>query len=129
MGCCQSSLLKLKKPSADVIGRGDHSLDRKNHHHQNGVDSSPADEFVPPFLEFSFADLKAATNNFSIDHIVSESSDKSPNVVYKGRLQKENNQRFVAVKKFTKAAWPDHQQFAVRTDVHCFFFFFNFPWF
>uniref|UniRef100_A0A9I9DE57 non-specific serine/threonine protein kinase n=1 Tax=Cucumis melo TaxID=3656 RepID=A0A9I9DE57_CUCME len=112
MGCCQSSLLKLKKPSGDVSSLGGHSQDRKNHHHQNGVDALPADECVPAFVEFSFADLKAATNNFSTDHIVSEKSDKSPNVVYKGRLQKENNQRCVAVKKFTKAAWPDHQQFA-----------------
>ncbi|CAK9317636.1 unnamed protein product [Citrullus colocynthis] len=112
MGCCQSSLLKLKKPSADVTGEDNNPEDPKNRNHQNGVEAPPADECVPSIVEFSFADLMAATNNFGTDHIVSESSDKSPNVVYKGRLQEENHQRFVAVKKFTKAAWPDRKQFA-----------------
>lgn len=65
---------------------------------------------VPSFCEFSFADLKAATNNFSPDFIVSESGEKAPNVVYKGRLQ---NRRWIAVKKFPKLSWPDPKQFAV----------------
>lgn len=65
---------------------------------------------IPSFSEFSFADLKAATNNFSSDNIVSESGEKAPNLVYKGRLQ---NRRWIAVKKFTKMAWPDPKQFAV----------------
>ncbi|KAL0360423.1 UNVERIFIED_CONTAM: Serine/threonine-protein kinase BSK1 [Sesamum radiatum] len=56
------------------------------------------------FAEFSLAELKSATNNFSSDNIVSESGEKAPNVVYEGRLQ---NQRWIAVKKFTKMAWPD----------------------
>ncbi|CAH2076696.1 unnamed protein product [Thlaspi arvense] len=64
---------------------------------------------IPSFSEFSFADLKAATNNFSSDNIVSESGEKAPNLVYKGRLQ---NRRWIAVKKFTKMAWPDPKQFA-----------------
>ena len=113
MGCCQSSLLQLKKPSADV-NEQNNPQGQKNHHHQNGEEAPPADECV----EFSFADLKAATNNFFSEYIVSESSDKSPNVVYKGCLQKENNRRCIAVKKFTKAAWPDRKQFAVHTRVH-----------
>lgn len=62
------------------------------------------------FAEFSLGELKAATNNFSSDNIVSESGEKAPNVVYEGRLQ---NQRWIAVKKFTKIAWPDPKQFAV----------------
>ncbi|KAH6777105.1 BR-signaling kinase 1 [Perilla frutescens var. hirtella] len=64
---------------------------------------------VPSFCEFSFADLKAATNNFSSDFIVSESGEKAPNVVYKGRLQ---NRRWIAVKRFPKLAWTDPKQFA-----------------
>ncbi|KAL2512547.1 putative serine/threonine-protein kinase [Abeliophyllum distichum] len=63
---------------------------------------------VPSFSEFSLADLKAATNNFSSDFIVSEGGDKAPNIVYKGRLQ---NRRWIAVKKFPKLAWPDPKQF------------------
>ncbi|URE22435.1 serine threonine-protein kinase [Musa troglodytarum] len=38
------------------------------------------------------------------ESIVSESGDKAPNLVYKGRLQ---NRRWIAVKKFARTAWPD----------------------
>ena len=65
---------------------------------------------VSAFSEFSLAELKAATNGFSSENIVSESGEKAPNLVYKGRLQ---NRRWIAVKKFTKMAWPDSKQFAV----------------
>lgn len=75
-----------------------------------GADPGLAASGVPSFSEFSFADLKTATNNFSPDFIVSESGEKAPNVVYKGRLQ---NRRWIAVKKFPKLAWPDPKQFAV----------------
>ncbi|KAG1355357.1 putative Serine/threonine-protein kinase BSK1-2 [Cocos nucifera] len=64
---------------------------------------------VPAFSEFSLAELKTATNGFSSENIVSESGEKAPNLVYKGRLQ---NRRWIAVKKFTKMAWPDPKQFA-----------------
>jgi len=63
---------------------------------------------TPNFCEFSFAELKSATNDFSADLIVSESGEKAPNVVYKGRLK---NRRWIAVKKFSKVAWPDAKQF------------------
>lgn len=71
---------------------------------------------VPPFSELLLADLKAATNNFSSDFIVSESGEKAPNVVYKGRLQ---SRRWIAVKKFPKLSWPDPQQFAVLYYYNC----------
>ncbi|XP_042507024.1 serine/threonine-protein kinase BSK1-like [Macadamia integrifolia] len=110
MGCCESSL-KKKRTRADK--------DKVQHHSQNPLfnpsppsgDSDPAAVAagVPPFSEFSLSDLKAATNNFSSDFIVSESGEKAPNFVYKGRLQ---NRRWIAVKKFTKLAWPDPKQFA-----------------
>lgn len=80
-----------------------------------GADLGIASSGVPSFSEFSFADLKTATNNFSPDFIVSESGEKAPNIVYKGRLQ---NRRWIAVKKFPKLAWPDPKQFAV----FCFYF-------
>jgi hypothetical protein len=54
--------------------------------------------------------LKAATNGFSSDYIVSESGEKAPNFVYKGRLDQS---RWIAVKRFPKAAWPDAKGFAV----------------
>lgn len=65
---------------------------------------------IPGFSEFSFGDLKNATNNFSSELIVSGSGEKAPNVVYKGRLK---NRRWIAVKKFSNLAWPDPKQFVV----------------
>ncbi|KAK5831591.1 hypothetical protein PVK06_015389 [Gossypium arboreum] len=121
MGCCGSSFL-----------RG-HDSDHKINHNGNNNNSSsrlpqasngPAQPSygtdslgaaaggVPHFSEFSLAELKAATNNFSSDFIVSESGEKAPNVVYKGRLQNDTNRRWIAIKKFAKLAWPDPKQFA-----------------
>ncbi|XP_038901888.1 serine/threonine-protein kinase BSK1-like isoform X4 [Benincasa hispida] len=68
----------------------------------------PPGEMVSTFSEFSFSDLKAATDNFNSNFIVSESGEKAPNIVYKGRLQ---NRKWIAVKKFKKVAWPDAKQF------------------
>ncbi|KAF8406690.1 hypothetical protein HHK36_008781 [Tetracentron sinense] len=107
MGCIQSSFYAVTHPEKD------------RHHNQNphlnhsppsaaGAESAAAGG-VPPFSDFSLSDLKAATNNFSSDFIVSESGEKAPNLVYKGRLQ---NRGWIAVKKFTKMAWPDPKQFA-----------------
>ncbi|KAG6778041.1 hypothetical protein POTOM_017886 [Populus tomentosa] len=105
MGCCCSSFLSETHPEKDH---------KKTHQQQPPRSPSgsavldPATG-VPSFCEFSFSDLKTATNNFSSDNIVSESGEKAPNLVYKGRLQ---NRRWIAVKKFTKMAWPDPKQFA-----------------
>lgn len=68
---------------------------------------------MPVFSEFSLANLKAATNNFNSEFIVSESGEKASNVVYEGRLQNLNNRCWITIKKFTKLAWPDPKQFAV----------------
>ncbi|KAL0451082.1 UNVERIFIED_CONTAM: Serine/threonine-protein kinase BSK5 [Sesamum latifolium] len=63
---------------------------------------------LPNFREFSWEELKAATNGFSPDNIVSEHGEKAPNVVYKGFLESEG---WIAVKRFNKFAWPDSRQF------------------
>lgn len=63
---------------------------------------------LPIFREFSLEELKAATAGFSTDNIVSEHGEKAPNVVYKGRLPDDT---WIAVKRFTKSAWPDSHQF------------------
>lgn len=63
---------------------------------------------LPSFCEYSFEELKVATNGFSTENIVSEHGEKAPNVVYKGRL---TNGRWIAVKRFNKSAWPDSRQF------------------
>ncbi|KAL6506620.1 Serine/threonine-protein kinase bsk1 [Orobanche hederae] len=99
MGCCVSKE-PLPPPRAA-------EKDQWQQHHRRS--SSVKGSSAAGFAEFSLAELKSATNNFSSDNIVSESGEKAPNVVYQGRLE---NQRWIAVKKFTKMAWPDPKQFA-----------------
>lgn len=122
MGCCQSSFLKPlslrdKKTSGDVSARrGGKRSNRNNRHRVNneGVGNGRGWHFstVPDFSEFSAADLREATNNFSVNAVVSVCSDQTPNVVYQGCLK--DDMRQIAVKKFSKSTWPDPKQFAVR---------------
>ncbi|KAK3231961.1 hypothetical protein Dsin_003842 [Dipteronia sinensis] len=130
MGCCESSFFKGHDSNAAGGDNKQHNNNQQhNHRNNNHQASQPSNgtdgggggsDGVPAFSEFSLADLKAATNNFSSDFIVSESGEKAPNLVYKGRLQtggnnnnsNNNNRRWIAVKKFTKMAWPDPKQFA-----------------
>lgn len=42
---------------------------------------------------------------------MSEHGEKAPNVVYRGKLDED---RWIAVKRFNKSAWPDARQFLVR---------------
>lgn len=74
---------------------------------------------VPAFKEYGLSELRKATNGFSSDCIVSESGEKAPNVVYRGKLE---SNRLVAVKRFSKQSWPDAQQFVVRFLLHFFRF-------
>ncbi|URD78424.1 serine threonine-protein kinase [Musa troglodytarum] len=122
MGSCCSSLLRKKHhPRAGLAA----AVEQNNHLHLNyhqqqqqrrsfsvGMGESGGSGGggeVPAFAEFSLAELKAATNGFGAENIVSESGDKAPNLVYKGRLK---NRRWIAVKKFSRTAWPDPKQFA-----------------
>ena len=41
---------------------------------------------VPVFAEYSLDELRAATDGFATDRIVSEHGEKAPNVVYSGTL-------------------------------------------
>lgn len=128
MGCCESSFLTETHPEKDDQHHNNNSHNTQNppfsHPSPSGGADGAAAGGVPSFSEFSFSDLKAATNNFSCDSIVSESGEKAPNIVYKGRLQ---NRRWIAVKKFTKMAWPDPKQFAVTLFLLLAFCFFS--WF
>ncbi|XP_074581635.1 serine/threonine-protein kinase BSK1-like isoform X1 [Curcuma longa] len=111
MGCCNSCL----KPESE---KWSHQSQQQQQQRRRPSLSLQAAEGsggggrgreVPAFDQFSLAELREATNGFSPKNVVSESGDKAPNVVYKGRLQ---NRRWIAVKKFTKSAWPDPKQFA-----------------
>ncbi|CAN1282513.1 Serine/threonine-protein kinase BSK5 [Linum perenne] len=66
-------------------------------------------EQLPGFREYSLEQLRIATAGFSPDNIVSEHGEKAPNVVYKGKLRVD--ERWIAVKRFNKSAWPDSRQF------------------
>ncbi|VVB12899.1 unnamed protein product [Arabis nemorensis] len=56
------------------------------------------------FREFSFEQLRIATDGFSAGNIVSEHNDWIPNIVYKGKL---GDGRKIAVKRFKRLSWPD----------------------
>ncbi|KAH9609798.1 hypothetical protein KSS87_017568 [Heliosperma pusillum] len=93
MGCCQSSTLVPEKqqqqqpfPAATTAAAATTTT---------SVSSSSGGVVVcvAAFAEFSYTDLKAATSNFSSEFIVSESGEKAPNLVYKGRLK---NQLWIA---------------------------------
>ncbi|KAM3261826.1 hypothetical protein ACQJBY_052488 [Aegilops geniculata] len=64
---------------------------------------------VPVFAEYSLDELRAATDGFAADRIVSEHGEKAPNVVYRGTLFSSG--ATVAIKRFGRSAWPDARQF------------------
>ncbi|KAH7292632.1 hypothetical protein KP509_29G078500 [Ceratopteris richardii] len=68
---------------------------------------------VPVFQEFSLEQLRLATNGFNEENIVSEGGDKTPNMVFKGRL---GNDYLIAVKRFSKSSWPDAKQFVAEAS-------------
>ncbi|PWZ07512.1 putative serine/threonine-protein kinase [Zea mays] len=114
MGCCGSSLRAgtqpEKKPAAGALPPRRPSYSLSQNQNQAPPAARAGAHQVPPLREFSLAELRAATAGFAPDNIVSESGDKAPNFVYRGRL--EPSRRAIAVKKFAKMAWPDPKQFA-----------------
>jgi len=118
MGCCRSSLRKVTLPEKKSPGRVAGALPPHrpslslNQLQARAPSAAAAGREVPAVKEFSLEELRAATGGFAPENIVSESGEKAPNFVYKGRL--EATRRAIAVKKFTKMAWPDAKQFAVR---------------
>ncbi|KAG6482757.1 hypothetical protein ZIOFF_059395 [Zingiber officinale] len=103
MGCFQSRTSNLHSPEDDP-NYGD-----KPDHEAN--DEAGDQDQVPHFKEYGLAELRAATKGFSSELIVSESGEKAPNVVYRGKL---DGGRLVAVKRFSKQSWPDAQQFVTE---------------
>ncbi|XP_073025457.1 serine/threonine-protein kinase BSK2-like [Primulina eburnea] len=103
MGCLQSKTANVRSPDQES------SLPDSKPDLGNG---DPVDQDqVPAFKEFGLADLRAATNGFISDLIVSESGEKAPNIVYRGKLR---SNQLVAIKRFSKQSWPDAQQFVVE---------------
>ncbi|XP_042495738.1 serine/threonine-protein kinase BSK2 isoform X1 [Macadamia integrifolia] len=102
MGCFQSKTTNVQSPDEE-------SLQAEKPDLANG-DQVDQDQ-VPAFKEYGLAELRKATNGFSSEYIVSESGEKAPNVVYRGKLE---NNSLVAVKRFSKVSWPDAQQFVTE---------------
>ncbi|OIT37454.1 PREDICTED: probable serine/threonine-protein kinase At4g35230 [Nicotiana attenuata] len=100
MGCFQSKTANIKS----TIEEAPKEIDLAN---GDQVDQDK----VPAFKEFGLADLRAATNGFSSELIVSESGEKAPNIVYRGKLR---SNRLVAIKRFSKQSWPDPHQFVAE---------------
>ncbi|KAK9095403.1 hypothetical protein Scep_026872 [Stephania cephalantha] len=107
MGCFQSKTSNVQSPDEESppaekpdLATGDPSPASDHHHHQ-----------APAFKEYTLSELRSATSGFSADKIVSESGEKAPNVVYRGKL---DNGRLIAVKRFSKQSWPDSQQFVAE---------------
>ncbi|CAL5401404.1 unnamed protein product [Camellia sinensis] len=105
MGCFQSKTVNIHSPDQEPS-----HPDSKPDLEANGGEQLDQDQ-VPAFKEYGLAELRAATNGFSSELIVSESGEKAPNVVYRGKLK---NNRFVAIKRFSKQSWPDPQPFVVE---------------
>lgn len=103
MGCLQSKTANVQSPDQEP-SQPDSKTDLAN------GDQVDQDQ-VPAFKEFGLAELRSATNGFSNDLIVSESGEKAPNVVYRGKLRSNG---IVAIKRFSKQSWPDPQQFVAE---------------
>ncbi|KAK4592473.1 hypothetical protein RGQ29_016856 [Quercus rubra] len=108
MGCFQSKTAHLASPDQDPP-LPHPSPDPANG--GGGEEELEQNDGVPAFKEFELAELRAATNGFSSELIVSESGEKAPNVVYKGKLR---NNGLVAIKRFSKLSWPDPHQFVTE---------------
>ncbi|XP_057419536.1 serine/threonine-protein kinase BSK2 [Lotus japonicus] len=104
MGCLHSKTAHLHSPEDPPTALPD----SKKPDPGSGGDDVDQEFQVPTFKEYGLSELRRATNEFSTDYIVSESGEKAPNVVYRGKLE---NNRLVAVKRFSKLSWPDSQQF------------------
>ncbi|CAH2039328.1 unnamed protein product [Thlaspi arvense] len=63
---------------------------------------------LPSFREYTLEQLKIATSGFALENVVSEDGVTAPNVVYKGKLENHNK---IAIKRFSRMAWPDPRQF------------------
>ncbi|KAK8947844.1 putative serine/threonine-protein kinase [Platanthera guangdongensis] len=101
MGCLQSKTSNVQSPEEESPPA------EKDDSGEKGEQDR-----VPAFREFTLAELRAATKGFSSELIVSESGEKAPNVVYRGKLE---GGRLVAVKRFSRQSWPDAQQFVVES--------------
>ncbi|EXB99780.1 putative serine/threonine-protein kinase [Morus notabilis] len=106
MGCLHSKTTHLHSPDDPSS-----QLDSLKPDPANGNDQGDEENRVPAFKEYGLNELRKATNGFSTEYIVSESGEKAPNVVYRGKL---HNNRFVAVKRFSKQSWPDAKQFVAE---------------
>ncbi|KAJ0587868.1 putative protein kinase RLK-Pelle-RLCK-XII-1 family [Helianthus annuus] len=104
MGCFQSKTANVHSPDQVPESKPDPGDGEQ-------LGQQDYDKQVPAFKEFELTELRAATNGFSSELIVSESGEKAPNVVFRGKLK---SNKVVAIKRFSKVSWPDPQQFVAE---------------
>ncbi|MQM01890.1 hypothetical protein Taro_034653, partial [Colocasia esculenta] len=109
MGCLQSKTSNVQSPDQESLPAD--KPDLQNGEAAGGGATEDERLAVPAFREYGLTELRAATNDFSSKLIVSESGEKAPNVVYRGRLDASH---LVAIKRFSRQAWPDAQQFVAE---------------
>ncbi|KAM0942294.1 putative transferase, protein kinase RLK-Pelle-RLCK-XII-1 family [Dioscorea sansibarensis] len=126
MGCCVSSPHQLENPNSGNDDQHD-ALNTDVNTPHNPPSQPPSGGTAPsqppaggkapsqapaggtaPFLQYTLAELMAATDGFSRQNIIPEDGDEVPKSVYKGYL---HDRQRIAVKKFSKVAWPDAEQF------------------
>ncbi|KAH7669127.1 Non-specific serine/threonine protein kinase protein [Dioscorea alata] len=112
MGCCTSA------PKQDGDEDDHHDAPDTNvsppHHPQSPAPSGQTepsdtpDEETTPFLQYTLAELMAATNGFSAQNMLSKGGGQFPNMVFGGLLPGPQK---IVVKRFSMIAWPDAEQF------------------
>ncbi|KAH0847480.1 hypothetical protein HID58_090015 [Brassica napus] len=104
MGCICFKSLRLKPPPSITSTVVDS---------QDDDDGDDGGQYPLIFREFSFEQLRIATDGFSPGNIVSEHNEWVPNTVYKGKL---GDGRRIAVKRFQRLSWPDPFQFIKEAE-------------
>ncbi|XP_019086146.1 PREDICTED: probable serine/threonine-protein kinase At4g35230 isoform X2 [Camelina sativa] len=102
MGCLHSKTAHLPSPDDPSVPNKPESVNE---------DQVDQESQVPVFKEFDLSELKKVTNGFSPSCIVSEGGERALNVVYRGKLE---GNRLVAIKRFSRQAWPDAQHFVAE---------------
>ncbi|KAH7669143.1 Non-specific serine/threonine protein kinase protein [Dioscorea alata] len=112
MGCCVSSSPQPENPNSNNDDH--HHAPEANANRPHHPPSQPSAGGTAPIPHYTLAEIMEATNGFSFENIISEGgASREPganvlNSVYRGCLHSGEQ---IAVKRFSRDAWPDEEQF------------------